>query len=175
MPLLFESRVKEVVCQARTTIRGTNSPKTDLQPLDHVGEQIVLSPTKLVRIEEPFQKIFQFRFRGSSSSFSHSLLLTSRNYCKLGEREIKHAFSDDLIVSLSYLRICWDFHPLQWHILGFNLFFCPVFTDAPSFAEPGDALLDKVANNKVTIPCPAEGTTRVSHDSALNRRNRAVW
>ncbi|TWW61140.1 Hemicentin-1 [Takifugu flavidus] len=32
--------------------------------------------------------------------------------------------------------------------------------DAPSFAEPGDALLDKVANNKVTIPCPAEGSPR---------------
>ncbi|CAG05168.1 unnamed protein product [Tetraodon nigroviridis] len=32
--------------------------------------------------------------------------------------------------------------------------------DAPSFAEPGDALLEKVANTKVIIPCPAEGSPR---------------
>lgn len=32
-----------------------------------------------------------------------------------------------------------------------------VFTEAPSFAEPGDAIMEKVANSKVIIPCPAEG------------------
>ncbi|XP_074526683.1 hemicentin-1 [Halichoeres trimaculatus] len=30
--------------------------------------------------------------------------------------------------------------------------------EAPSFAEPGDAIMEKVANSKVTIPCPAEGS-----------------
>lgn len=33
-----------------------------------------------------------------------------------------------------------------------------VLTEAPSFAEPGDSIIEKVANNKVVIPCPAEGT-----------------
>lgn len=46
----------------------------------------------------------------------------------------------------------------------FNFF--SVLTDAPSFAEPGDALLDKIAKTEVIIPCPAEGTTWVSNDSA---------
>lgn len=39
-----------------------------------------------------------------------------------------------------------------------SLSFFSVLTDAPSFAEPGDALLDKVAKTEVIIPCPAEGT-----------------
>ncbi|XP_059193550.1 hemicentin-1 [Centropristis striata] len=30
--------------------------------------------------------------------------------------------------------------------------------EAPSFAEPGDAIMEKVANSKVIIPCPAEGS-----------------
>ncbi|XP_030000348.1 hemicentin-1 [Sphaeramia orbicularis] len=30
--------------------------------------------------------------------------------------------------------------------------------EAPSFAEPGDATMEKVANSKVIIPCPAEGS-----------------
>ncbi|XP_071783895.2 hemicentin-1 [Centroberyx gerrardi] len=30
--------------------------------------------------------------------------------------------------------------------------------EAPSFAEPGDAIMEKVANSKVVIPCPAEGS-----------------
>nr|XP_046206515.1 hemicentin-1-like [Oncorhynchus gorbuscha] len=30
--------------------------------------------------------------------------------------------------------------------------------EAPSFAEPGDAIMEKVSNSKVTIPCPAEGS-----------------
>ncbi|KAG7241454.1 hypothetical protein INR49_025655 [Caranx melampygus] len=30
----------------------------------------------------------------------------------------------------------------------------------PSFAEPGDAIMEKVANSKVIIPCPAEGSPR---------------
>ncbi|KAM4616042.1 hemicentin-1 [Polymixia lowei] len=30
--------------------------------------------------------------------------------------------------------------------------------EAPSFAEPGDAIMEKVANTKVVIPCPAEGS-----------------
>lgn len=30
-------------------------------------------------------------------------------------------------------------------------------TEAPFFAEPGDAIMEKVANSKVIIPCPAEG------------------
>ncbi|KAM6944598.1 hemicentin-1 [Lycodopsis pacificus] len=30
--------------------------------------------------------------------------------------------------------------------------------EAPSFAEPGDAIMEKVANSKVIIPCPAKGT-----------------
>ncbi|XP_055017752.1 hemicentin-1 [Boleophthalmus pectinirostris] len=29
---------------------------------------------------------------------------------------------------------------------------------APSFVEPGDAIMEKVANNRVIIPCPAEGS-----------------
>ncbi|KAM3610982.1 uncharacterized protein V6R79_011806 [Siganus canaliculatus] len=32
--------------------------------------------------------------------------------------------------------------------------------DAPSFAEPGDAIMEKVASSKVIIPCPAEGSPR---------------
>uniref|UniRef100_A0A3B4XL25 Hemicentin-1-like n=1 Tax=Seriola lalandi dorsalis TaxID=1841481 RepID=A0A3B4XL25_SERLL len=32
--------------------------------------------------------------------------------------------------------------------------------EAPSFAEPGDAIMEKVANSKVIIPCPAEGSPR---------------
>lgn len=54
------------------------------------------------------------------------------------------------------------------------LFFPPLLTDAPSFAEPGDALLDKVANTKVVIPCPAEGTTWVSNDSAAETEQKCV-
>ncbi|KAK5871231.1 hypothetical protein PBY51_004123 [Eleginops maclovinus] len=30
--------------------------------------------------------------------------------------------------------------------------------EAPSFAEPGDAIMEKVANSKVIIPCPAKGS-----------------
>ncbi|XP_014015728.2 hemicentin-1 [Salmo salar] len=30
--------------------------------------------------------------------------------------------------------------------------------EAPSFAEPGDVIMEKVSNSKVTIPCPAEGS-----------------
>ncbi|XP_036835616.1 hemicentin-1 [Oncorhynchus mykiss] len=30
--------------------------------------------------------------------------------------------------------------------------------EAPSFAEAGDAIMEKVSNSKVTIPCPAEGS-----------------
>ncbi|XP_056132043.1 hemicentin-1 [Lampris incognitus] len=30
--------------------------------------------------------------------------------------------------------------------------------EVPSFAEPGDAFMEKVANSKVIIPCPAEGS-----------------
>ncbi|XP_075903122.1 hemicentin-1 [Nelusetta ayraudi] len=30
--------------------------------------------------------------------------------------------------------------------------------EAPSFAEPGDSIIDRVANTKVVIPCPAEGS-----------------
>ncbi|XP_019718321.1 hemicentin-1 isoform X1 [Hippocampus comes] len=30
--------------------------------------------------------------------------------------------------------------------------------EAPSFAEPGDAVMEKIANSKVIIPCPAEGS-----------------
>uniref|UniRef100_A0A8D2ZR19 Hemicentin-1 n=1 Tax=Scophthalmus maximus TaxID=52904 RepID=A0A8D2ZR19_SCOMX len=30
--------------------------------------------------------------------------------------------------------------------------------EAPTFAEPGDAIMEKVANSKVIIPCPAEGS-----------------
>ena len=33
-------------------------------------------------------------------------------------------------------------------------------TEAPSFAEAGDAIMEKVSNSKVTIPCPAEGRIR---------------
>ncbi|XP_029960009.1 hemicentin-1 [Salarias fasciatus] len=32
--------------------------------------------------------------------------------------------------------------------------------EAPSFAEPGDAIMEKVASSKVTIPCPAGGSPR---------------
>lgn len=53
-------------------------------------------------------------------------------------------------------------------------FFFPVLTDAPSFAEPGDALLDKVAKTEVIIPCPAEGTTWVSNDSASETEQKCV-
>ncbi|XP_061624718.1 hemicentin-1 isoform X2 [Phyllopteryx taeniolatus] len=30
--------------------------------------------------------------------------------------------------------------------------------EAPSFAEPGDAVMEKITNSKVVIPCPAEGS-----------------
>nr|XP_057926871.1 hemicentin-1 [Doryrhamphus excisus] len=30
--------------------------------------------------------------------------------------------------------------------------------EAPSFAEPGDTVMEKIANSKVIIPCPAEGS-----------------
>lgn len=40
-----------------------------------------------------------------------------------------------------------------------NVFFS-VLTEAPSFAEPGDAIMEKIANSKVIIPCPAEGMIR---------------
>ncbi|XP_077377558.1 hemicentin-1 [Festucalex cinctus] len=30
--------------------------------------------------------------------------------------------------------------------------------EAPSFAEPGDAVMEKIANSEVVIPCPAEGS-----------------
>lgn len=55
-----------------------------------------------------------------------------------------------------------------------SICFVSVLIDAPSFAEPGDALLDKVAKDEVTIPCPAEGMTWVSYDSAVNRQTRTV-
>ncbi|XP_067377843.1 hemicentin-1 isoform X1 [Channa argus] len=32
--------------------------------------------------------------------------------------------------------------------------------EAPSFAEPGDAIMEKVVKSKVIIPCPAEGSPR---------------
>ncbi|XP_019908484.3 hemicentin-1 isoform X2 [Esox lucius] len=32
--------------------------------------------------------------------------------------------------------------------------------EAPSFAEAGDAIMEKVANSNITIPCPAEGSPR---------------
>ena len=43
-----------------------------------------------------------------------------------------------------------------------------VLTEAPFFAEPGDAIIEKVANNKVVISCPAEGTERFTDELALN-------
>lgn len=41
----------------------------------------------------------------------------------------------------------------------------PVLTEAPSFAEPGDSIIDRVASTKVVIPCPAEGTKSFTAES----------
>ncbi|KAK7933456.1 hypothetical protein WMY93_004352 [Mugilogobius chulae] len=35
---------------------------------------------------------------------------------------------------------------------------CVAKNKAPSFVEPGDAIMEKVANSRVIIPCPAEGS-----------------
>uniref|UniRef100_A0A8C8M5M0 Hemicentin 2 n=1 Tax=Oncorhynchus tshawytscha TaxID=74940 RepID=A0A8C8M5M0_ONCTS len=40
--------------------------------------------------------------------------------------------------------------------------------EAPSFAEAGDAIMEKVSNSKVTIPCPAEGRIRFMMYSMSN-------
>ncbi len=43
---------------------------------------------------------------------------------------------------------------------------CSVLTEAPSFAEPADGIMEKIANSKVIIPCPAKGTKWFIDDSA---------
>lgn len=48
---------------------------------------------------------------------------------------------------------------LNQHLTCFS-----VLPEAPSFAEPGDAMIEKIANNEVIIPCPAEGTKLFTDD-----------
>lgn len=59
--------------------------------------------------------------------------------------------------------------------MNHHLTCCFILTEAPSFAEPGDAIMEKVANSEVTIPCPAEGTKRFSDDSAQTDRKLAMF
>lgn len=47
----------------------------------------------------------------------------------------------------------------------------PVLTEAPSFAEPGDSIIDRVASTKVVIPCPAEGTKSLNAESHAERKH----
>ena len=42
-------------------------------------------------------------------------------------------------------------------ILSMNLMCPSILTEAPSFAEPGDTIMEKIANSMVIIPCRAEG------------------